>query len=146
MKRIIIQLALLFSLANLGNAQQYPPYLVYTMVDGQPVAATVSGTPLPGGQPPPFLCYGLNAQGQPAPCSFGNGSFNALTNDAISTSTGGVTTVVGLESVPFCAGYTPTAGEAVEYTTSSSPNPCYTAAPVGSITPSPQYELGIYPN
>ena len=41
-------------------------------------------------------------------------------------------TVQGLESVPFCTGFTPTNGQAVQYTTTSSPNPCYTA--VTSIT------------
>jgi hypothetical protein len=38
-----------------------------------------------------------------------------------------------LEGVPFCNGFTPTTGQAIEYTTASSPNPCYTAAtPSGS--------------
>jgi hypothetical protein len=36
--------------------------------------------------------------------------------------------VVGLKGVPFCTGFTPTTGQALEYTTASSPNPCYTAA------------------
>ncbi len=41
--------------------------------------------------------------------------------------------VTGLNGVPFCTGFAPTSGQAVEYTTSSSPNPCYTAAsPSGS--------------
>ena len=44
--------------------------------------------------------------------------------------------VMGLEQVPFCSGYTPTDGEAVTYTTGLSPNPCYTAVipSGGSIT------------
>ncbi len=58
----------------------------------------------------------------------GGGSFTALSGDATSTSTGGATTVQGLEGVPFCTGYTPTDGQAVTLTTGSSPNPCYTAA------------------
>jgi hypothetical protein len=42
-------------------------------------------------------------------------------------------TVKGLDGVLFCAGFTPTNGQAIEYTTASSPNPCYTAAtPSGS--------------
>ena len=64
----------------------------------------------------------------------GAGSFTALTGDASSTSTGGATTVLGLKGVPFCTGFTPTNGQAVEYTTASSPNPCYTAAAGGGIT------------
>lgn len=43
-------------------------------------------------------------------------------------------TVIGLKSVPFCTGFTPTNGQAVEYTTASAPNPCYTAAAVGTGT------------
>ena len=43
-------------------------------------------------------------------------------------------TVVGLKAVPFCTGFTPTNGQALEYTTASSPNPCYTAAtPSGGV-------------
>jgi hypothetical protein len=34
--------------------------------------------------------------------------------------------VIGLHSVPFCTGFSPTNGQVVEYTTASSPNPCYT--------------------
>src|SRR3984885_1104310 len=64
-------------------------------------------------------------------CPTGSGTFNTLTGDASSTATGGATTVKGLENVPFCTGYTPTNGEAVEFTTASSPNPCYTAATPG---------------
>ena len=40
--------------------------------------------------------------------------------------------VVGLEGVPFCTGFTPTTGQNLQYTTASSPNPCYTAAAAAS--------------
>ena len=47
-------------------------------------------------------------------------------------------TVAGLEAVPFCTGFTPTNGQAVEYTTGSSPNPCWAAVtitvPASSVT------------
>jgi hypothetical protein len=43
-------------------------------------------------------------------------------------------TVAGLEAVPFCTGFTPTNGQAAEYTTASSPNPCWTAATLTSGT------------
>ena len=36
--------------------------------------------------------------------------------------------VTGIKGVPFCTGFTPTAGQALIYTTASTPNPCYTAA------------------
>src|ERR1035441_9758681 len=35
--------------------------------------------------------------------------------------------VAGLDTVPFCSGFTPTNGQVLEYTTGLSPNPCYTA-------------------
>ena len=72
------------------------------------------------------------------PVAFGT-VFSALTGDATSTSTGGATTVAGLKNVPFCTGYTPTTGQVIEYTTGSSPNPCYTAAATsgsGTVTTS----------
>lgn len=64
-------------------------------------------------------------------CPTGSGTFNTLTGDASSTATGGATTVQGLKNVPFCSGYTPTNGEAVEFTTGASPDPCYTAVTPG---------------
>lgn len=45
--------------------------------------------------------------------------------------------VLGLKGVPFCTGFTPTTGQNLQYTTASSPNPCYTAAAAaggGSVT------------
>ena len=38
----------------------------------------------------------------------------------------------GIESVPFCSGYSPTNGQFVQYTTGSSPNPCY--APTTAVS------------
>ena len=40
--------------------------------------------------------------------------------------------VAKLAGVPFCTGFTPTNGQNLQYTTASSPNPCYTAATGGS--------------
>jgi hypothetical protein len=54
-----------------------------------------------------------------------------VSQDGVITSLG-VLTVQGIDAVPLCAGYTPTNGEAVTYTTGGSPNPCYSALPVGS--------------
>ena len=61
-----------------------------------------------------------------------SGTFVTLSGDATSTATGGATTVQGLKGVPFCTGFTPTNGQLVQYTTASSPNPCYTAAAAGT--------------
>lgn len=40
--------------------------------------------------------------------------------------------VLGVNGVPLCTGFTPTTGQNLQYTTASSPNPCYTAATGGS--------------
>lgn len=53
------------------------------------------------------------------------GSFTAA-GDLSGTSSS--QTVIGLDGVPFCAGYTPTNAQFVQLTTASSPNPCYTSA------------------
>jgi hypothetical protein len=65
--------------------------------------------------------------------SGGGGGITCLTQDVLAGTGSGCTsaTVVGLETVPFCSGYTPTNGQFVQYTTGSSPNPCYTAATAG---------------
>lgn len=52
-------------------AQSYPPFLMYTLIGGVPTPVSGSGAVLPGGNPPGYLCYGLNGSGQPAPCVFG---------------------------------------------------------------------------
>ena len=36
--------------------------------------------------------------------------------------------VLGIDTVPLCTGFTPTNSQFLQYTTGSSPNPCYTAA------------------
>lgn len=41
---------------------------------------------------------------------------------------GATGTVLKLDTVPFCTGFTPTNSQFLQYTTGSSPNPCYTAA------------------
>jgi hypothetical protein len=61
---------------------------------------------------------------------------SAYVNTTVATTgvdldTSSATKVAGLKGVPFCTGFTPTNGQVLEYTTSSSPNPCYTAVSVG---------------
>jgi len=50
-----------------------------------------------------------------------------LSVDAVTSGSNAVT-VKGINGVPLCTGFTPTNGQALQYTTASSPNPCYTAA------------------
>jgi hypothetical protein len=71
MKRL---LAFFIFVTGTALGQNYPPYILYTLVNGTPTAISGSGTTLPGGNPPGFLCYGLNGSGQPAPCVIGTGS------------------------------------------------------------------------
>ena len=57
------------------------------------------------------------------------GGITAITGDLAASGSGSVVgTVQGIESVPFCTGFSPTEGQAVEWTALSAPNPCYTAA------------------
>lgn len=96
----------------------------------------LGGQPYPFGLVPPNATLGdcVTFTAQPGflgdtPCS-GLGGINQLHGDVTAgPGTGNqLATVVGLESVPFCTGYSPTNGQAVELTTGGSPNPCYTAA------------------
>lgn len=84
----------------------------FTPTNGQHLQYTTASTPNP--------CY--TAADPPS------GTFSALTGDASSTATGGATTVLGINGVPLCTGFTPTNGQNLQYTTASTPNPCYTAA------------------
>jgi hypothetical protein len=82
-----------------------------------------SGTPLGSSTQVPIMNSGATAY---AP--------QTISQDA-SLSNSGVLTVKGINAVPLCTGFTPTAGQALEYSTSLSPNPCYTAAtPGGSLS------------
>jgi hypothetical protein len=67
---------------------------------------------------------GINASGAAQGCTV----YVQLAGDLASTAAS--PQVKGFNGVPFCAGFAPTNGQAVEYTTASSPNPCYTAATV----------------
>ena len=63
--------------------------------------------------------------------SGGSGSFTAG-GDLSGTSSS--QTVIGVDGVPLCTGFTPTNGEALMYSTALSPNPCYTAASGGAVS------------
>jgi len=69
---------------------------------------------------------------------FGNvGPTVGATGDILSTGNVG-----GVNGVKLCTGFTPTNGQNLQYTTASSPNPCYTAAsPSGGLSPSGTYYL-----
>jgi hypothetical protein len=60
----------------------------------------------------------------------GGSGITQLTGDVAAGAGSGsqAATVQGLKSVPFCTGFTPTNGQQIQYTTASTPNPCYTAA------------------
>jgi hypothetical protein len=73
--------------------------------------------------------------------SGGGAAFSAITTGTNTTATmtvgtggsivrsgTGIVDANQLNSVPFCTGFTPTNGQNLQYTTASSPNPCYTAA------------------
>lgn len=78
--------------------------------------------------------YTYTTGGSPNPCiapTTVSGSFTAggdLSGTSISQ------TVKGIDAVPLCTGFTPTNGQVLEYTTGSSPNPCYTAAASSGAT------------
>jgi len=75
-----------------------------------------------------YIC----ANGAPQQVDGGGGGFTAAGDLGGSSSS---QIVEGLKGVPFCTGFTPTNGQAVEYTTGGTPNPCYSAAtPSGSGT------------
>jgi hypothetical protein len=89
-----------------------------------------SGTPV-------LIVKVIGYAGTSAAAGSGGGGGGGLTclNGDVDAGTGSCAsaTVVGLESVPFCTGFTPTNGQFLQYTTASSPNPCYTAT-VSTVT------------
>lgn len=88
------------------------------------------GNGSPGSKTGTLNLTNLNVTGTCTGC----GSGFTASGDLSGTSTS--QTVIGLKTVPFCTGYTPTNGQLIQYTTASSPNPCYQAinAPSGSFT------------
>lgn len=73
MKKIACLAVLLCVGAHAQNAAFSPkPRLMFTMSGGVPTPASGSGAAL-SFMPDPFLCYGLNAQGQAAPCDLSGG-------------------------------------------------------------------------
>jgi hypothetical protein len=74
----------------------------------------------------------------------GSGTITAAPSGTASGDLGGnypAPTMNGVDGVPLCTGFTPTNGQALQYTTASSPNPCWTAGTVGSLT-NPMTTLG----
>ena len=76
------------------------------------------------------------------------GGIACLSGDVAAGSGGScvTATVQGIESVPFCTGYTPTNGEFVQYTTGGSPSPCYSAAAATATGTAGGDLSGSYPN
>lgn len=107
----------------------------FTPTNGQFVQYTTGGSPSP--------CYGAATS---------TGSFTAGGDLSGSSSS---QQVAGIHSVPLCTGFTPTNGQVLQYTTASSPDPCYTAAALpstptsvglGSVTNNVQTQASIVPN
>ena len=98
-----------------------------------PGVAQVNG----GAVPASAKVLGSNSSLQPIAAALtsahiyvGNGSnlpADVAASGDLGLTNAGVFTVIGLDGVTFCSGYTPTNGQIVEYTTGGSPNPCYTA-------------------
>jgi len=131
MKRLIL-LALSFCLLSFGQQviNIFPPVSI-TNVTVDPAGSCSSGP----------LQYNTT-NGKLWGCDSGTWTLVTGTSAAgITTLTGDVTagpgsgsqaaTVLGIKTVPLCSGFTPTNGQALQYTTSSSPNPCWTAAAAG---------------
>ena len=80
--------------------------------------------------------YVLNVPGSSGPTYFpfsvgpSTGTGFTAGGDLAGSST--VQRVIGVDGVPLCTGFTPTDGEALTYTTGSSPNPCYAAVGAGA--------------
>jgi hypothetical protein len=107
-----------------GGSPQTGPFTASSTGQWLAYAATnqgydvvLSGGIGPNTYPSPFTVTGLYPGGG------GSSSFTALSGDAISTSTGGATTVVGIEghaiAVPSTAGFVHWSGSAWEYTNPS---------------------------
>lgn len=50
----------------------------------------------------------------------------------------------GIDGVAFCNGFSPTSGQSLRYTTSSTPNPCWGAATSPTITSGTTHQTAIY--
>lgn len=87
----------------------------------------------------------LNCDNSTTTCSYSKGvatiaavsgasGINQLAGDVTAGPGSGkqTATVVGIDSVPLCSGFSPSNTQFLQYTTGGSPNPCYTAAAGGS--------------
>lgn len=65
-----------------------------------------------------------------------------IPNGAVATfQSGGFINANEFNGVPFCTGFTPTNGQALQYSTGLSPNPCYTAATTSGTPASPNLSI-----
>src|ERR1017187_2029653 len=91
----------------------------------------ITPTPLTGtNQTMTVRVYGYKSPTQVAGGGGSGGGSIQLTQDVLAGpgASPQAATVVGLDTVPFCTGFTPTNGQFLKFTTGSAPNPCYTAA------------------
>jgi len=72
--------------------------------------------------------YQYTTASSPNPCITTASTSGSFTASGDLSGTSSSQKVVGINNVPLCAGFTPTNGQAIQYTTASSPDPCWTAA------------------
>jgi hypothetical protein len=76
--------------------------------------------------------------------------FPALNQDVTNMAGSLTMTVMGIDAIPLCTGFSPTVGQTVEYTAAASPNPCWTAASIiggGNVSTSgspSQYQIPVW--
>ena len=98
------------------------------------VSDSLTGSCSVGGGTLLVMCRAISGAWVAQGATSSAGGLNQLTSDVVAGPGSGsqAATVVGIDSVPLCSGFTPTNGQSLQYTTASSPNPCYTAVSVGA--------------
>lgn len=92
----------------------------------QPACYTAAVVPVTG----PTMNVNSYFSAATTACAVPSNGISQLHGDVVAGPGAGnqAATVQGIENTPFCSGFAPTNGQAIELTTASSPNPCYTAA------------------
>lgn len=94
----IAGLIMLLSMGAMAQTFTPVPRLMFTMSGGVPTPASGSGAVLPF-MPDPFLCYGLNTEGQAAPCNL-SGNAGTVTSVTVTPANGVSATVANQGTTP----------------------------------------------